>query len=80
MDEITGDYQCGFCRNRSSTDQIVCIHQLLGKKIESNETVDQVLIDFKKAYDSVRREILYNILKEFGVQMKVVRLIEMCLI
>jgi hypothetical protein len=36
-------------------------------------------MDFKKAYDSVRREILYNILIEFGVLMKLVRLIKICL-
>ena len=30
-------------------------------------------------YDSVRREILYNILIEFGIPMKLVRLIKMCL-
>jgi hypothetical protein len=36
-------------------------------------------IDFKKAHDSVRREVLYNILIEFGVPMKPVRLIKMCL-
>jgi hypothetical protein len=35
--------------------------------------------DFKEAYDSVRREVLYNILIEFGVSMKLVRLIKMCL-
>jgi hypothetical protein len=43
-----------------------------------NDTVHQLFIDFKKAYDSVRREVLYNILIEFGVPMKLVRLIEMC--
>jgi hypothetical protein len=32
-----------------------------------------------KAYDSVRREVLYNNLIEFGVTMKVVGLIQMCL-
>jgi hypothetical protein len=48
------------------------------KKMEY-ETVDQLFIDFKKAYDSVRREGLYNILIEFGVPMKLVRLIKMCL-
>ena len=39
--------------------------------------VHQLLIDFKKAYDSVRRGILYNIL--IGIPMKVVRVIKMCL-
>jgi hypothetical protein len=43
------------------------------------ETVHQLFIDFKKAYDSVRREVLYNILIEFEVPMKPVRLIKMCL-
>jgi hypothetical protein len=49
------------------------------KKWEYNETVHQLFIDFKKAYDSARVEILYNILIEFGVPMKLVRLIKMCL-
>jgi hypothetical protein len=37
------------------------------EKWECNETVHQLFIDFKKAHDSVRREVLYNILIEFGV-------------
>jgi hypothetical protein len=44
-----------------------------------HETVHQLFIDFKKAYDSVGREVLYNILIEFGVPMKLVRLIKMFL-
>jgi len=49
------------------------------KKWEYNEAVQQLFIDFKKAYDSVRREVLYNILIEFSIPMKVVRLIKMYL-
>jgi hypothetical protein len=41
--------------------------------------VHQLFIDFKKAYDSVRREVLYNFLIEFGLPMKLVMLIKMCL-
>jgi sorting nexin-29 len=47
------------------------------KKWEYNETVHQLFIDFKNAYDSVGSEVLYNILIEFGVPMKLVRLIKM---
>jgi hypothetical protein len=39
----------------------------------------QLYIDSTKAYDSVRRELLYNILTEFGTSMNLVRLIKMCL-
>ncbi|KAJ4426643.1 hypothetical protein ANN_26441 [Periplaneta americana] len=42
-------------------------------------TVHQLFIDFKKTYDSVKREVLYNILIEFGIPKKLVRLIKMCL-
>jgi uncharacterized membrane protein YagU involved in acid resistance len=38
-----------------------------------------VAVDFKKAHVSVRREVLYNILIEFVVPLKLVRLINMCL-
>jgi hypothetical protein len=41
--------------------------------------VYQLFIDFKKVYDSVRREVLYNILIEFGIPMKLIRIIKMCL-
>jgi hypothetical protein len=54
-DEIIGDDQCGFRRNRS-TDQIFYIRQILEKKWEYNGTVHQLFIDFKKAYDLIRRE------------------------
>jgi hypothetical protein len=47
--------------------------------LEYSQTVHQLFIDFKKAYDSVRREVLYNILLGFRVPMKLVRLIKMCL-
>src|SRR5215469_3196256 len=51
----------------------------LRKKWEYNEAVHQLFIDFEKAYDSVRREVLYNILIGFGIPRKLVRLIKMCL-
>jgi len=41
--------------------------------------VRQLFVNFKKAYDSVRREFLYNIFIEYIVPIELVRLIKMCL-
>jgi hypothetical protein len=61
--------------NRSTTDHILCIRQIREKKWEYNEAVHHMFIDFREACDSDRRDILYNIMTEFGVLVKVVRLI-----
>jgi hypothetical protein len=60
-------------------DQILYIQQILEKKWEYNGTVHQLFIAFKKAYDSIKREVLYNILLEFSIPKKLVRLIKVCL-
>jgi hypothetical protein len=60
-------------------DQIFYIWQILEKIWEYNGMVHQLFIDFNKAYDSIKREVLYNILLEFGIPKKLVRLIKMCL-
>jgi hypothetical protein len=42
------------------------------RKWEYNGRAHQLFIDFSKAYDSVRREELYNILIEFVMRRKLV--------
>jgi hypothetical protein len=39
-------------------DKPLYVHQTLEKKLEYNKIVLQLFLDFKKAYDSVRREVL----------------------
>jgi hypothetical protein len=64
VDELIGYHQCGFQNNRSTNNQIFCIHQILDKKWKYNGTVHQLFIDCDKVYYSMRREILYNIINE----------------
>jgi hypothetical protein len=49
------------------------------KKWQYSGTLHQPFVDIKKVYDSVRREVLYSILIEFGIPRKIVGLIKMCL-
>ena len=46
---------------------------------EYNEAMHKLFVDFKASYDSVRREVLYNILIDFGIPLLLVRLIKICL-
>ena len=47
--EIIGEYQCGFRRNRSTVDHTFSIRQIHEKKWECNNEVCQLFIDFEKA-------------------------------
>jgi len=80
LEESIGDHQCGIQCSRSTTNHVFCIHQILVKKWEYIEAVHQLFIDFKKTSDSVRRRgVLYNILIEFGIPLKPLSPIKMCL-
>jgi hypothetical protein len=77
-EEVIEYHQCRFQCYRSTTDHIFCIHQILGKKWEYNEAMHHVF-RLQEIYDSVTRVVLYNILNEFGIPIKLVRLIKMWL-
>jgi hypothetical protein len=74
MNEVIGHHQCGFHHNRYTTDHIFYIRYILEKKWEYNGMVHQLFIDFKKAYDSFKREVLYNILLVSGIPMKLINM------
>jgi hypothetical protein len=69
----------GFQRNKSANNYIFCICQILEKKWENSEAVHQLYTDFKKAYNSLRSDVLYNIFTEFGIPIKLLRLMKMYL-
>jgi hypothetical protein len=61
------------------TDQLLIRFYAFIRYWRKNGSTNRQFFSFKKAYDSVSREVLHNILIEFGAPMKVVWLIKMCL-
>src|ERR1700755_2387713 len=44
------------------------------KAWEYNISIQKLFVDFKQAYDSIRRNIIFNIMEEFGIPRKLIRL------
>lgn len=57
VEDCLGEYQCGFRKGRSTTEHLSVIGQIIEKRYEYWQNMWQLFIDFKKAYDSIHREI-----------------------
>jgi hypothetical protein len=52
-------YQAGFQSDKSTTDQLFALRQIIEKCNEFNITTHQLFIDFKAAYDTIIRNEVY---------------------
>jgi sorting nexin-29 len=74
-ESFVGEYQAGFREGRSTTDQMFSLRMILDKFREYNLQTHHLFIDFKAAYDSVKRNELWQIMLEHGFPAKLIRLI-----
>ena len=77
-EDIIGEYQYGFGAGRSTVDQLFSIRQAIEKYWEYNRQQFHLFIDFKQAYDSIHRTSMWNIMKEFGIPQKLIRVTKAC--
>ena len=75
-EQIIGDYQAGFRKGKSTSDQIHTLRQIMEKMTERQIDTYYIFIDFKAAYDSITRKEIYNIMKEFGIPNKLRSLVK----
>jgi hypothetical protein len=79
MDKLIGSYQCGFRPGKSTIDQVFTLRQILEKTQEKQIDTHHLFVVFKAAFDSPVRYHLYNIMSEFGIPNKLIRLRRMTL-
>ena len=76
-ENIIGNYQCGFRKNRSTTNQIFTLRQILEKTKEFGTETHHLFVDFKSVYDTIKRDKLHNAMGEFNNPNKLIRLTPM---
>ena len=67
--------QCGFRPGRSTVDMIFTVRQVQEKCLEQNLDLYSVFIDLTKAFDTVSREALLDVLARYGCPPKFIQII-----
>ena len=67
IDNILRKNQNGFRRNRSTTSQILTIRRILEGVRAKNLQATLIFVDFTKAFDSIHREKMEQILLAYGI-------------
>ena len=75
QDEKLREEQAGFRAGRSCTDEIATLGIIVEQSIEWQSSLYINFIDFEKAFDSISREVLWRLLRHYGMPVKVVTII-----
>ena len=74
---ILPEEQCGFRPQRSTTDMMFVVRRLQKLGRTSNTFLEIYFIDLAKAYDSVDRVLLWEVLARLGVPPRMIKVIRM---
>ena len=68
--------QAGFRKGRGCMDQIFALRNIIEQCLEWNTSFFINFVDFRKAFDSVHRNILWKILHSYGIPSKIISIIK----
>ncbi len=73
--DLLPESQCGFRKDRGTTDMIFAVRQLQEKCQEQNLDLYMTFVDLTKAFDSVCRDGLWKIMAKFGCPEKLITMV-----
>ena len=75
LDEKLREEQAGFRAGRNCTDQIATLRTIIEQSTEWQSSLYINFIDFEKAFDSISRDVLWRLLRHYGLPDKIVTII-----
>jgi len=76
VDKKLRDHQAGFRSERSCADQIATLRIILEQSQEFKSSLYVTFIDFEKAFDSLDREVLWQLMRHYGIPEKFISIIQ----
>ena len=75
VDPLLRKEQAGFRKERRTTEQIFIVRNILEQVNEWNATIYIHFVDFEKAFDSIHRNSLWIIMRQYGIPEKLIRMV-----
>ena len=72
VDQILRRNQAGFRAGRSTISQIAALRRLFEGAVSKKLPLVAIFVDFKKAFDSINREMLFQIMLAYGIPDQIV--------
>ena len=76
LDPYLSEEQAGFRKDRSTVHQILTLRLLAEKAKRQGKKIYNRFIDFQKAFDTIKHEVIWATLKSYGVETKMVTLLQ----
>ena len=75
-EEHLADEQAGFRRDRSTVQQILALRLIAEEARRKDKKIYNCFVDFQKAFDSINQNITWAVLRSYGVDGKLIRLLQ----
>ena len=72
----TGEKQCGFRQGRGCMDQVFAVRQECKKYLANGKDVFVAFMDLEKAYDTIDRHGMWQMLRMYGVGGKLLKVVQ----
>ena len=78
IDPLLCGNQSGFRPGRSTVAQVFALRRMVEEVPKNKFLAVLVFIDFKRAFDSINHQTMFNILKAYGVPPRILDAIKLC--
>ena len=76
VDDLLRNEQSGFRKGRGCTENIFTLRNILEQCTEWNRELYVNFIDYEKAFDSIHRDSLWQILRAYGIPQRIINIIK----
>ncbi|XP_063404610.1 uncharacterized protein LOC134688072 [Mytilus trossulus] len=69
--------QAGFRANKGCSDHIFTLRNIIEQRIEWQHNIVINFVDFEKAFDSLNRDSMWDIMRSYGIPEKIISMIKL---